>query len=154
MCWPSAAWTWRSDRARCSRWSASPAAAKTLTALSVLGRQPPAARVTGSNRLSGRELIGLPPKQLRDIRGKDIAMVFQEPMSSLNPAFTIGRQIDEVTRRHENLGRRAARTRSIDLLDLVGVPEPARRAKEYPHQLSGGMRQRVMIAMRSPARPN
>jgi peptide/nickel transport system ATP-binding protein len=120
---------------------------KTLTALSVLGLAPPTARVSGSIRLSGRELIGLPPKQLRDIRGKDIAMVFQEPMSSLNPVFTIGRQIDEVIRRHESLGRSAARARSIELLDLVGVPEPARRAKEYPHQLSGGMRQRVMIAM-------
>jgi peptide/nickel transport system ATP-binding protein len=120
---------------------------KSLTALSILGLQPPTARVTGSVRLSGRELIGLPPKQLRDIRGKDISMVFQEPMSSLNPAFTIGRQIDEVTRRHERLSRRAARARSIELLDLVGVPEPVRRANEYPHQLSGGMRQRVMIAM-------
>jgi peptide/nickel transport system ATP-binding protein len=120
---------------------------KSLTALSILGLQPPTARVTGSVRLSGRELIGLPPRQLRDIRGKDISMVFQEPMSSLNPAFTIGRQIDEVTRRHDRLNRRAARARSIELLDLVGVPEPARRAKEYPHQLSGGMRQRVMIAM-------
>src|SRR5437764_8711196 len=120
---------------------------KTMTALSVLGLQPQGAKVSGSVRLDGRELLTLTPRQLRDIRGRDISMVFQEPMTSLNPVFTVGRQIGEVLRRHQHLSRRDARSRAIELLDLVRVPAAASRIDEYPHQLSGGMRQRVMIAM-------
>ena len=118
-----------------------------MTALSVLGLQPQGAKVSGSVRLDGRELLTLTPRQLRDIRGRDISMVFQEPMTSLNPVFTVGRQIGEVLRRHQHLSRRDARSRAIELLDLVRVPAAASRIDEYPHQLSGGMRQRVMIAM-------
>jgi peptide/nickel transport system ATP-binding protein len=120
---------------------------KSVTALAVLGLLPRHARVTGSIEFAGRELVGLPDKQLRQIRGRDVAMVFQEPMTSLNPAFTVGRQIAEVLVRHEGLSRRDARARAVELLDLVRIPSPARRLDDYPHQLSGGMRQRVMIAM-------
>jgi peptide/nickel transport system ATP-binding protein len=84
---------------------------------------------------------------MREVRGRDISMIFQEPMSSLNPVFTVGRQISEVLRRHEGLSRKDAREKAVELLELVGIPAPSRRVGEYPHQLSGGMRQRVMIAM-------
>ncbi|MFJ7995740.1 ABC transporter ATP-binding protein [Streptomyces sp. NPDC096310] len=120
---------------------------KSVTALAALGLLPPTATVTGSIRLGGRELAGAPDKELRKVRGKDIAMIFQEPMTSLNPVLTIGRQIGEVLRRHQGLSRRQARARAVELLALVGIPAPARRVEEYPHQLSGGMRQRVMIAV-------
>lgn len=120
---------------------------KSMTALSVLGLQPASARVTGSIRLAGREILGLPSRAMRSIRGSEIAMVFQEPMSSLNPVFKIGRQIAEVLRQHEKISARAARARSVELLELVRVPTPDRVVDEYPHQLSGGMQQRVMIAM-------
>ena len=101
----------------------------------------------GSADFDGVDLIAAPPARLRTIRGREIAFVFQEPMTSLNPAFRIGDQIGEVLRRHLGLGRGAARKRAIELLDLVGIPAPDRRVDEYPHQLSGGMRQRVMIAI-------
>ncbi|MEV7866296.1 ABC transporter ATP-binding protein [Streptomyces sp. NPDC088124] len=120
---------------------------KSVTSLAVMGLLPPTATVTGSIRLGGRELAGAPDKELRKVRGKDIAMIFQEPMTSLNPVLTVGRQIGEVLRGHQGLGRRRARERTVELLELVGIPDPARRAREYPHQLSGGMRQRVMIAV-------
>ncbi|MFC9424358.1 ABC transporter ATP-binding protein [Streptomyces sp. NPDC056987] len=120
---------------------------KSVTSLAVMGLLPPTATVTGSIRLGGRELAGAPDKELRKVRGKDIAMIFQEPMTSLNPVLTVGRQIGEVLRGHQGLGRRRARDRAVELLELVGIPDPARRAREYPHQLSGGMRQRVMIAV-------
>jgi peptide/nickel transport system ATP-binding protein len=121
---------------------------KSVTALSIMGLLPPSADVlAGSVRFEGRDLAALTPAQLRAIRGKSIAMVFQEPMTSLNPVFMIGRQIGEVLRRHEGLSRGAARRRTLELLELVGIPAPDRRVREYPHQLSGGMRQRVMIAM-------
>jgi peptide/nickel transport system ATP-binding protein len=120
---------------------------KTVTALSLVGLLPPSAQVRGHVRLDGEDLVGMPPARLRALRGKQVGFVFQEPMTSLNPVLTVGRQVEEVLRRHQDLPRDAARRRAADLLDLVGVPEAGRRLREYPHQLSGGLRQRVMIAM-------
>ena len=121
---------------------------KTMTALSVLRLMPPGARIAGGQILfDGRDLVGLPEREMRHVRGNAIAMVFQEPMSSLNPVFSVGDQIGEAVRLHQGLGRRAARQKAIEMLQLVEMPEPERRVDEYPHQLSGGMRQRVMIAM-------
>ncbi len=120
---------------------------KSVTALSILGLLPKTATVTGSVLFDGAELLGAPRSQLRKIRGRKISFVFQEPMTSLNPVLRIGPQIDEVLREHLSLSRSAARARAVELLDLVHIPDPERRIDEYPHQLSGGMRQRVMIAM-------
>ncbi|MDP9466130.1 MAG: ABC transporter ATP-binding protein, partial [Actinomycetota bacterium] len=120
---------------------------KSVTAMAVPGLLPPTATVTGSIRLEGSELLTRSAKELRAVRGKDISFVFQEPMSSLNPAFTVGRQIREVLQRHEGLSKRAAHQRAVELLELVRIPAPERRVDEYPHQMSGGMRQRVMIAI-------
>jgi peptide/nickel transport system ATP-binding protein len=121
---------------------------KSVTALSILRliREPPGT-ISGSVRFQGRELMGLPRRALQDLRGNEISMIFQEPMSSLNPVLTIGRQIGETMQLHQGLSRRQARARAKEMLDLVGVPDAGRRLREYPHQLSGGMRQRVMIAM-------
>ncbi|SEG61034.1 peptide/nickel transport system ATP-binding protein [Thermomonospora echinospora] len=120
---------------------------KSATALALTGLLPPGARATGSVRLRGRELIGLTDAELARVRGRDIAMVFQDPMSALTPVRPVGDQIAETVQIHQGAGRTAARARAVELLDLVGVPDPARRARAYPHELSGGMRQRVMIAM-------
>src|SRR5262249_38602409 len=122
---------------------------KTVTALSVmkLRPMPPGKIVEGQMLWGGRDLVTLPPAQMRKVRGKEISMVFQEPMTSLNPVFTIGEQIAEAIRLHEGLGRRDAMAKTVEMLKLVHIPNPERRVKEYPHQLSGGMRQRVMIAM-------
>ncbi|HEY3504843.1 MAG TPA: ABC transporter ATP-binding protein [Actinocatenispora sp.] len=120
---------------------------KSVTAMSVPRLLPDGATLTGSVTLDGAELLGRPDRELRSLRGKEISVVFQEPMTSLNPSFTVGFQITEVLRRHERMSRRAARTRAVELLDLVGIPDAARRLGEYPHQLSGGLRQRVMIAI-------
>jgi peptide/nickel transport system ATP-binding protein len=122
---------------------------KSVTALSIMGLvpDPPGRIVGGSIRFEGRELIGLPKRALQDLRGNGIAMIFQEPMSSLNPAFTIGEQIVEGLLRHRAIGRQEARARAIAMLEKVRIPAPAQRFDDYPHQLSGGMRQRVMIAM-------
>ncbi|GAA0478270.1 ABC transporter ATP-binding protein [Streptomyces olivaceiscleroticus] len=120
---------------------------KSVTSMAVMGLLPPTATVTGSVRLGGRELAGATEKELSAVRGKDLAMIFQEPMTSLNPVLTIGRQIGEVLRRHQGLSRKEAGERAVELLALVGIPAPERRVAEYPHQLSGGMRQRVMIAI-------
>ena len=122
---------------------------KSVTALSILGLIPdPPGRITrGSIAFDGEELLGLSERRMRRIRGADIAMIFQEPMTSLNPVFTIGDQIVETIRFHERLGRRAARERAAEMLDRVGIALPAQRLDEYPHQLSGGMRQRAMIAI-------
>ena len=122
---------------------------KTVTALSVLKLIPmPPGRIAGGQILwRGRDLVPLPVEEMDNIRTKEIAIVFQEPMTSLNPVYTIGEQIAEVVRRHERLGRRAALDKTIDMLRLVRIPNPERRVHDYPHQFSGGMRQRVMIAM-------
>jgi oligopeptide/dipeptide ABC transporter ATP-binding protein len=123
---------------------------KTVTSLSVLGLLPvPPARVLegSSIRLRGEELVGASARRLRNIRGNDVSMIFQEPMSSLNPVYSIGSQISETLRLHKRVGRREARAEAIRLLDEVGIEGAERRVDEYPHELSGGMRQRVMIAM-------
>ena len=120
---------------------------KTMTALSILRLTPPGAHVTGEIVFDGRDLITLSEAEMRRIRGNAIAMIFQEPMSSLNPVFTVGNQIAEAIRLHQGRSRRAAYEQAIEMLKLVEMPEPERRVNEYPHQLSGGMRQRVMIAM-------
>ncbi|AUS81123.1 glutathione ABC transporter ATP-binding protein [Actinoalloteichus sp. AHMU CJ021] len=120
---------------------------KSVSAMSLLGLLPPSATVTGSATLAGEELVGMPERRLRALRGNEIAMIFQEPMTSLNPVFTVGWQLGEVLREHRGLSRAAARERSRELLELVGIPEAARRLDSYPHQMSGGQRQRVMIAM-------
>lgn len=128
---------------------------KSVTALSILRLLPePSGRITaGHVWFRGRDLTALPASAMRRVRGREIAMVFQEPMTSLNPVFTCGDQIAETLRLHEGLGRGAARARSIELLREVGIPAPEQRVDEYPHQLSGGMRQRVMIAMALACRP-
>jgi oligopeptide/dipeptide ABC transporter ATP-binding protein len=121
---------------------------KTLTALSILGLLPPAGRVAGGRLLfAGRDLGSLSNDELRRLRGGDVAMIFQEPTTCLNPVLTVGDQIAEVVRIHRALDRRAARERAIEMLRLVEIPEAERRFGAYPHQLSGGMRQRAMIAM-------
>ena len=128
---------------------------KSMTALAIMGLVPEPLRVVGggSIKLSGEELVGASHRRLRQIRGKRISMVFQEPMSSLNPVFSVGEQIAETLRLHEGLGRRDARAAAIEMLQAVGIPAPERRVDEYPHQMSGGMRQRVMIAMALVCRP-
>ncbi|WP_233885538.1 ABC transporter ATP-binding protein [Paraburkholderia flagellata] len=126
---------------------------KSATALSLMQLVPEPGRVTGSVRFEGRELLGLPPRAVRELRGKQISMIFQEPMTSLNPVLSVGAQIVETLRQHEALSRRAARARAIELLDLVRIPEPQRRFDDYAHELSGGQRQRVMIAMAVACRP-
>ncbi|CAM00602.1 peptide/nickel transport system ATP-binding protein [Saccharopolyspora erythraea NRRL 2338] len=120
---------------------------KSVTAMAALGLLPPNAEVTGSIRVDGSEVVGRTPRELRRIRGGELAMIFQEPMTSLNPVFTIGWQIAEAVRMHTDLSRSRARARAVELLEAVGIPEPRRRLRHYPHQLSGGQRQRVMIAM-------
>ena len=121
---------------------------KSVTALSILRLVPPPGRtVAGRVVYRGRDLLTLPAEAVRRVRGKDISMVFQEPMTSLNPVFTIGRQIGEALEIHENVSAEEATRRTVEMLRLVGIPAPEQRVGEYPHQLSGGMRQRVMIAM-------
>jgi peptide/nickel transport system ATP-binding protein len=122
---------------------------KSVTALSVLRLipSPPGRIVSGGIRFAGRDLLGLSEAAMRDVRGNEISMIFQEPMTSLNPVLTIGRQIAETLTLHQGLDRRAAYARAVDMLRLVHISEAERRIAEYPHQLSGGMRQRVMIAM-------
>jgi peptide/nickel transport system ATP-binding protein len=122
---------------------------KTMTALSLLRLvpNPPGRIIGGSIKIDGKDLVTLDEAEMRDIRGNEISMIFQEPMTSLNPVMTIGAQITETIRLHEDLSKTAALEKTVDMLRLVKIPEPAQRAKEYPHQLSGGMRQRAMIAM-------
>ena len=121
---------------------------KSVTAMSILRLVPePPAKIAGAIRFQGKELLALSEREMRGIRGNDISMIFQEPMTSLNPVLTVGRQLSETLRLHEHLNRGAADARAVEMLTLVGIPEPRRRLSEYPHQLSGGMRQRVMIAI-------
>src|SRR6266566_575323 len=122
---------------------------KSVTALSILRLipDPPGKIVGGSIIYKGRDLLKLSWDEVREIRGKEISMIFQEPMTSLNPVFTIGMQIMEVVLEHEHISKKEAFDRSVEMLELVGIPGPASRMNDYPHQYSGGMRQRVMIAM-------
>jgi peptide/nickel transport system ATP-binding protein len=121
---------------------------KSVTAFSVMRLLPPNARVASGRILfDGTDLLALSPAEMRKVRGKQISLIQQEPMTSLNPVLSIGLQISEVVRRHEKISRKAARARAIELLDLVSIPDAHRRIDDYPHNLSGGMRQRVMIAM-------
>ena len=119
---------------------------KSMSALAVMGLVPSPGRTSGAVRFRGRDLLGLSEDELREVRGRDIAMVFQEPMTSLNPVLTIGTQLVEGVRRHLGLSKPAAGERGIELLRMVGIAEPERRLRQYPHHFSGGMRQRVMIA--------
>ena len=122
---------------------------KSMTALSLMRLipNPPGRIVSGEIRLAGRDLLKISEEEMRGVRGNEISMIFQEPMTSLNPVMTIGKQIAEALILHRNLDRKAALKRAVEMLDLVRIPEPGQRAREYPHQLSGGMRQRAMIAM-------
>ncbi len=122
---------------------------KSITALSILQLipSPPGRIVSGSARFLGRDLLAMSDREISNIRGNEIAMIFQEPMTSLNPVLTIGYQIAETVRRHLRLSKTEARERALQMLELVRIPEPKTRAREFPHQLSGGMRQRAMIAM-------
>jgi peptide/nickel transport system ATP-binding protein len=122
---------------------------KSMTALSImrLVPDPPGRIVGGRVRLEGRDLLALGEAEMRDVRGNAISMIFQEPMTSLNPVLTIGEQVSEAIRLHRDVSAREARAEAVEMLRLVKIPDPLRRAREYPHQLSGGMRQRAMIAM-------
>jgi peptide/nickel transport system ATP-binding protein/oligopeptide transport system ATP-binding protein len=128
---------------------------KSVTALSILRlvADPPGKIVGGKVSFQGRDLLALSQAEMRKIRGKEISMIFQEPMTSLNPVYTCGEQIIEAVVLHEGVDRKAARARAIEMLQLVGIPLPEQRVDEYPHQMSGGMRQRVMIAMALACRP-
>jgi peptide/nickel transport system ATP-binding protein len=121
---------------------------KSVTSMSILRliNEPPG-RIAGEIRFQGRNLLKVSEAEMRQLRGNDISMIFQEPMTSLNPVLNVGRQIGETLRLHQGLNARQAEERAVDMLTLVGIPAPGRRVREYPHQLSGGMRQRVMIAM-------
>jgi peptide/nickel transport system ATP-binding protein len=120
---------------------------KSLTAMALMGLLPDSARVSGAIRFDGRELTGLDDSQLRRLRGNRIAMVFQEPMTALNPLHSVGDQVAEPLRLHQGLSRSQARAQALQLLDRVGIPDAARRLDAYPHQFSGGQRQRITIAM-------
>mgnify|MGYP001573659759 CR=1 FL=1 len=128
---------------------------KTITALSILNLVPPPGRISAGRILfEGRDLLTLPEAEMRKIRGARISMIFQEPMTALNPVFTVGNQIGEVLITHLSLTKKDALSRSIELLQSVGIPSPEKRVHEYPHQLSGGMRQRVIIAMAIACKPS
>ncbi|MFY9573351.1 MAG: ABC transporter ATP-binding protein [Blastocatellia bacterium] len=127
---------------------------KSITSLSILRLVPPPGRITAGEILfDGRDLIKLDDEQMRRFRGREIAMIFQDPMTSLNPVYTVGDQIAEAIELHERLPRKQAWANAVEMMHRVKVPDAARRAKDYPHQLSGGMRQRVMIAMALSCRP-
>ncbi len=129
---------------------------KSVTALSILRLipQPPGKVIEGEVLFEGEDLLKLQPKAMRQVRGGKISMIFQEPMTSLNPVFPIGHQMAEVIRLHQGLGRKEAMTKAIEMLELVHIPEAAKVVRQYPHQLSGGMRQRAMIAMELSCNPS
>ena len=121
---------------------------KSMTAMSILHLLPPKGEIVdGSIQFKGQDITHLPPKEMARLRGKEIAMIFQEPMTSLNPVYTVGWQISEMILRHEPMTKKQAKEKAIEMLRLVNIPAPEKRVDEYPHELSGGMRQRVMIAM-------
>jgi peptide/nickel transport system ATP-binding protein len=120
---------------------------KSVTSMGVMGLLPPTARVRGSIKFRGEELVGRKPSELQSIRGRRIAMIFQDPMTSLNPVYTVGWQLSEAVLAHHDVSKKAAWDQAVNMLDLVGIPNARERAKAYPHEFSGGMRQRVMIAM-------
>jgi peptide/nickel transport system ATP-binding protein len=126
-----------------------------VLALSILRLvpSPPGRIVGGSVLFNGRDLLSLPAEEMRKVRGREISMIFQEPMTSLNPVFRVGEQIAEVFRLHQRMDRREALMRSVEMLKMVGIPSPEKRMRDYPHQMSGGMRQRVMIAIALACRP-
>ena len=126
---------------------------KTVSSRAIMGLLPPSATVSGSVRFEGEELLGLSDKAMRRHRGADIAMVFQDPSRSLNPTMRVGAQVIEAVRTHSGLDRGAARRRAVELLTLVRLPLPEQRYHEYPHQLSGGMRQRVVVAIALASNP-
>jgi oligopeptide/dipeptide ABC transporter ATP-binding protein len=127
---------------------------KSVTAMSILGLQPTLDVTEGEILWKGRDLLTLPEDERRRVRGNEIAMIFQDPLTALNPVHTVGRQIGEMARIHEGIGKKQALERSIELLDLVGIPESRKRAQMYPHEYSGGMRQRAMIAMAIACNPD
>jgi oligopeptide/dipeptide ABC transporter ATP-binding protein len=127
---------------------------KSVTAMSILGLQPTLDVTAGEILWKGRDLLTLPEDERRRVRGNEIAMIFQDPLTALNPVHTVGRQIGEMARIHEGIGKKQALERSIELLDLVGIPESRKRAQMYPHEYSGGMRQRAMIAMAIACNPD
>jgi peptide/nickel transport system ATP-binding protein len=120
---------------------------KSVTFLGLMGLLPPTTQISGSAKLEGFELVGAKRSVARRLRGQKIAMIFQDPLSALNPVLRIGNQIVEMIRSHQDISKSAAMSKAIDLLDLVGIPQPKERARQFPHEFSGGMRQRVMIAM-------
>jgi oligopeptide/dipeptide ABC transporter ATP-binding protein len=120
---------------------------KSVTAMSLLKLLPPAAKVGGSVWWAGEDLLAASDKRMREVRGGEIAVIFQDPLSALNPVYKVGKQIEEMVRAHQDVNRKQARARAIEMLGLVGIPQPAQRVDQYPHEFSGGMRQRAMIAM-------
>ena len=120
---------------------------KSVTFLGLMGLLPKSARIEGSAKIGGTELVGAAPKLINRVRGQRVAMIFQDPLSALNPVHRIGDQIVEMIRSHQDMSKKDAWAKSVDLLGIVGIPQPRDRANQYPHEFSGGMRQRVMIAM-------
>ena len=120
---------------------------KSVTSLAIMGLLPPSAKVRGSIKFRGEELVGRKPSELKGFRGRRISMIFQDPMTSMNPVYTVGWQLSEAVRAHHDISKKAAWSRAVEMLDLVGIPNAKDRANGYPHEFSGGMRQRAMIAM-------
>jgi peptide/nickel transport system ATP-binding protein len=120
---------------------------KSVTNMAIMSLLPRSTRIDGSIRYDGNEIVGLPRKQQTRFRGDEIGMIFQDPMTSLNPVYSVGWQLAEAVKAHNDMPKKAALSRAVELLDLVGIPQPNQRVKQYPHEFSGGMRQRVMIAM-------
>jgi peptide/nickel transport system ATP-binding protein len=120
---------------------------KSVSSLAMMGLLPAKARITGSVRFQGRELLGLSDKEMSKIRGDKISMIFQDPLSALTPVYTVGDQVVEAIRIHNDVNKNVARKRAVELLDLVGIPNPSQRITSFPHEFSGGMRQRAMIAI-------